>query len=84
MFRYSAPRKPVQYSTPDPLERHYTVLEVAALWALSDRTVRCIFEGEPGVVRWSHPETRRKRRYETLRIPESVLKRVYQRLQTTK
>jgi hypothetical protein len=81
MFRATGPKRPIQYPTPNPLERHYTVLEVAALWSLSPETIRRIFEDEPGVVHWSHPETRRKRRYRTLRIPESVLRRVYQRLQ---
>jgi AraC-like DNA-binding protein len=61
------------------LERHYSVSEVAALWAISEKTVRRIFDREDGVLRWGGAETRRKRAYQTLRIPESVLIRVHRR-----
>jgi AraC-like DNA-binding protein len=63
------------------LERHYSVSDVAALWAISEKTVRRIFESEDGVLRWGSSETTRKRAYQTLRIPESVLIRVH-RLRT--
>jgi hypothetical protein len=33
-----------------PLQRHYTVDEVAALWQLSRDTVRRLFQDEPGVL----------------------------------
>jgi len=42
-------------------ERHYSVMEIAKLWALSEKTVRRIFEREPGVIRWSREETLHKR-----------------------
>lgn len=61
------------------LERHYSVSEVAGLWAISEKTVRRIFDGEDGVLRWGSAETTRKRAYQTLRIPESVLVRVHRR-----
>jgi hypothetical protein len=65
----------------DPaLEKHYSVLEVAKLWSLSENTVRRMFMGEPGVVEWGSEETRFKRAYKTMRIPESVLQRVHRRL----
>jgi len=38
-----------------------------------------MFEQEEGVLQWGSPETRRKRGYITLRIPESVLIRVHQK-----
>ena len=38
-------------------EKHYSVIEIAKLWALSEKTVRRIFEREPGVIRWSREET---------------------------
>ena len=38
-----------------------------------------MFEDEEGVLQWGSPETRRKRGYITLRIPESVLHRVHQK-----
>jgi hypothetical protein len=84
MFRTTGPKLPPQYPNQNPMERHYTVLEVAALWSLSDRTIRRIFEDEPGVVYWGSAISPRKRRYQTLRIPETVLRRVYQRLQMTR
>jgi hypothetical protein len=49
------------------------------MWALSEKTVRRMFEDEEGVLQWGSPETRRKRGYITLRIPESVLHRVHQK-----
>jgi hypothetical protein len=61
-------------------EKHYSVKELATLWNLSDRTIRRMFVGEPGVVEWGTCETRMKRGYKTLRIPESVARAVYRRL----
>ena len=74
-------RKPVQSITGSALglERHYSVAEIAEMWALSEKTVRRMFEEEDGVLRWGNPETRRKRGYITLRIPESVLLRVHRK-----
>jgi hypothetical protein len=61
-------------------ERHYSVIQLSALWNLSKQTVRRLFENEPDVVRIGEREARRKRGYVTLRIPESVVRRVHQRL----
>ena len=61
-------------------ERHYCVAEVAQMWGLSERTIRRIFNNEPGVFRWETSETRFKRAYTTLRIPESVVQRVHRKL----
>jgi hypothetical protein len=61
-------------------EKHYSVMEIAKLWALSEKTVRRIFEREPGVIQWSREETVHKRGYRTLRVPETVLHRVHRRL----
>jgi hypothetical protein len=63
-------------------EKHYSVRELASLWNLSDRTIRRMFVGEPGVVEWGACERRMKRAYKTLRIPESVARRVHRRLIT--
>ena len=57
-------------------ERHYTVAELAEKWHLSPLVVRKLFEKDPGVVIFSQPKTN-KRIYRTLRIPDSVAKRVY-------
>jgi hypothetical protein len=61
-------------------ERHYSVKDLAALWALSERTIRRIFADEPGIIEWGQAETRSKRAYRTLRIPESVAQRVHRRM----
>ena len=61
-------------------ERHYSVGEISKLWALSQKTVRRIFEDEPGVIQWGAEEKRHKRGYRTFRIPESVLVRVHHKL----
>jgi hypothetical protein len=61
-------------------ERHYSVAELANLWNLSENTIRRMFDNEPGVLQWGSQETRRKRAYTTLRIPETVALRVHRRL----
>ncbi len=61
-------------------EKHYSVMEIAKLWALSEKTVRRIFEREPGVIQWSREETAHKRGYRTLRVPETILHRVHRKL----
>src|ERR1035438_3992302 len=61
-------------------EKHYSVIEISKLWALSEKTVRRIFEREPGVIRWSREEKLHKRGYRTLRVPETVLHRVHRKL----
>jgi AraC-like DNA-binding protein len=61
-------------------ERHYCVSEVAEFWGLSERTIRRIFNDEPGVIKWENGEIRFKRGYKTLRIPESVVQRVHRKL----
>ena len=62
------------------LERHYTVKEVAEMWHLDEKMIRRIFGDEPGVVSIGSNESRFRRAYRTLRIPESVLVRVHRRL----
>ncbi len=62
------------------LEKHYSVCELSQLWGLSEKTIRRIFADEPGVVKLGHEESRFKRGYMTLRIPESVVQRVHRRM----
>jgi hypothetical protein len=59
------------------LDKHFTVSELASLWHLSKDTIRSLFRDEPGVLKLDAPETRSKRGYCTLRIPESVAQRVH-------
>lgn len=62
-------------------ERHFTVKDIARVWNLSAVAVRRIFLNEPGVlVIGGRDGSRRKRAYRTLRIPESVVSRVMDRL----
>jgi hypothetical protein len=55
------------------------VSEVAECLKVNEATVRRLFSNEPGVVVICFPR-RGKRVYRTLRIPESVLRRVLTRL----
>lgn len=59
------------------LERHFTPQEIADLWRVDENTVRRIFLDEPGVLRLGNLSKRGKRSYVTLRIPATVLERVY-------
>ena len=64
-------------------EKHYLVAELAELWSVSSDTIRRLFRREPGVVvisRADHTGKRCRSRYESLRIPESVVRRVHLRL----
>jgi hypothetical protein len=61
-------------------ERHYAVQEIAAMWNLSRDAIRKLFEDEPGVIALGDGGSACKRRYRTLRIPESVVQRVHRRL----
>lgn len=62
------------------LERHFSVQTLAEIWGMSADTVRQLFEDEPGVIRLGDRTSGRRRRYVTLRIPESVADRVHKRL----
>ncbi len=61
-------------------EQHFSVPAVAKLWGLSDDTIRTLFENELGVLKIVRPEKMHKRRYVTLSIPESIVKKVHERL----
>jgi hypothetical protein len=65
-------------------EKHYRVPELAKLWNLSQDTIRRVFDGEPGVLTLPNcgDSRRRRRRYSTRLIPESVVRRVHLRLST--
>ena len=64
------------------LEKHYAVGELADMWNLSDETIRRLFRDEPGVIKIGDEERRRKRSYFVLRIPESVVLRVHEKLKS--
>jgi hypothetical protein len=55
----------------------YTPSELAALWQLSENSIRRLFQDVEGVFTLGTPNPRRKRGYCTLRIPEAVALRVW-------
>jgi hypothetical protein len=70
----------IQIESAPIAERHYAVAEIAALWSLSSDKVRELFEQEPRVLVIGDRNPRGKRHYRTLRIPQTVINRVYTRL----
>lgn len=66
-------------------ETHLTPGEIAKLWKLDPDTVRHIFADEPDVLKYTFKEgvkrgrAAAKRDYTTLRIPVSVMERVWLR-----
>lgn len=78
---------PLKHRDSSPLkspavERHYSPTELASTWGLSPETIRQLFENESGVIVLGNTESRRKRRYRTFRIPESVVFRVHKKIAT--
>lgn len=69
------------FEAPAAAERHYSPAEIADRWNLDVETIRRLFQSEPGVVALQSPIKKGRRRYTTLRIPETVLERVHKRLQ---
>lgn len=65
-------------------EKHWSPIELAALWGISPQTIRELFADEPGVILIGKPSRREgrtlKRSYYTMCIPESVVVRVHTRL----
>ena len=77
------PQSVSDQAAPDKaMERHYSLEQIGELWGLSTRTVRKMFENEPGIIVFGNTGSLKKRRYLTLRIPESVLLRVHRRLRS--
>lgn len=60
-------------------EHHYSATEIGKIWNLSEDAMRRLFEKEPGVLVLGNSKPG-KRRYRTLRIPESVALRVHRKL----
>jgi hypothetical protein len=61
-------------------EKHYSPADLASAWSFDVETVRNIFRDEPGVLKLGDKNSKHKRGYTTLRIPESVAVRVHKRL----
>lgn len=58
-------------------EQHYTISELAKLWAKSHETVRKLVCNEPGVLKICLGKKRKHTRYS---VPESVAKRIHTRM----
>lgn len=54
--------------------------EVAEQWGVSTDLIRDVFKDEDGVLIFERSGTRVKRPYSTMRIPDSILERVYAKL----
>jgi hypothetical protein len=63
-------------------ERHYSVAEIAAMWNLSKDAVRRLFQNEPGVLILGGHSGSRKRRYTTLRVPQSTIEKVHRKYES--
>ncbi len=63
------------------MERHYTLAELAKAWHMSERSLRPWFIDEQGVIKWGTGKLTRGRKkvYVSMRVPESVARRVYRR-----
>lgn len=63
-------------------EQHLSVKQLAKLWGFSEFTIRELFSKEGGVIRIVRPENTRtgKRGYTSMRIPDSVARRVHERM----
>jgi hypothetical protein len=62
-------------------EPHSTIAELADMWKFSTEFVRQIVRGEPGVTECVRQQPGR-RRYRVIRVPASVVERVYRRALT--
>jgi hypothetical protein len=60
-------------------EHFWTPKEIAEQWRVSVDTVIRLFEHEPDGLILAQPSGKQKRRYRTIRIPNSVLVRVQKR-----
>ena len=63
---------------PESMERHFLLHELARCWSLSEDCIRPWFEHERGVLKIEGKLRKGKKRgYTSLRVPESVARRVY-------
>jgi hypothetical protein len=62
------------------MERHFTVQELAGMWNFSGDFIHERFRDEPGVIHTQKKNSRGKRGYGVLRIPQSVAERVYAKM----
>lgn len=64
--------------TPDSFgERHYRTRDLAEQWGVSADTIIAWFDAVPGVLKFGNKGGRGARRRLSLRIPESIARKVY-------
>lgn len=62
-------------------EPHYSPAELGKAWGVHAETIRQLFKNEPDVLRLGRQQGERNRRkYVSLKIPQSVAERVHRRL----
>ena len=70
-------------STPGPqlpaLEPHFTPDQLAEMWSMSPNSVRRLCEEEGGCLVIVRPEQLHKRRYKTVRMPQSTAIKIYEK-----
>lgn len=59
------------------LEQHFTCKELAKTWGVSANTVREWVEHREDVLRFGSEHRSRKRRYVSIRVPESVAVKIH-------
>lgn len=70
----------VRNSSTIATEQHYTPKELGELWGFAEKTIRKMFQDEPGVIVYGSEGGSSRRRYRSLRIPESIARSVHARL----
>jgi hypothetical protein len=67
------------HARPGFLEPHYTLAELSRAWHISRRILNEWFRDEVGVIRYGADKLKkgRQRTHVSLRVPESVARRVY-------
>jgi hypothetical protein len=72
----------IESERPIPVERHYTIKQLAELTGFSDEKIRNLFRNEPGTLKLAGPGVYTgKRPYITSTVPESTVNRVLGRMQ---
>jgi hypothetical protein len=62
-------------------EKHLTIQQISEQWGFSVRKVRALFRDRSDVLRIGHNATLHKKSYMSVRVPESVVTKVYAELQ---
>jgi hypothetical protein len=60
-----------------PHEKHYSCAELGEKWHLSSVTIRRLCEEHGGILIIDRPETMHKRRYRSIRVPQSTADEIY-------